>query len=77
MERASVIGTHESRRWSKSPELVGRPKFGDDSLASLYPSSEHCSGAGYDRALSIVYLLALRPIRSFIANYRNKAPKPD
>jgi hypothetical protein len=27
--------------------------------------------------VAIVYLLALRPIRSFKANYRNKAPKPD
>jgi hypothetical protein len=27
--------------------------------------------------VAIVYLLAMRPIRSFMANYRNKAPKPD
>jgi hypothetical protein len=27
--------------------------------------------------VAIVYLLAMRPIRSFMANYRNKASKPD
>jgi hypothetical protein len=27
--------------------------------------------------VAIVYLLALRPIRSFMANNRNKASKPD